>query len=786
MPPSSKRKNAEPFEGGRSSKLLKQQIADDDAAIRELEKKLGIKKNRKSTPKSFKDDGLEDLFGADFDKSDDEDVEQSKQKAEYDSWLASKRASASEGKSKAWAPTRRQETMKEDESSRENEEMASFEGFEDDSASNGEDGEDGFEFDSEDSEKEGDVQAGYEEKDEDDMGSNLDSEDLDSENLDSESFDDDSADEEDEEGEASTPRVRENPYTAPTEGRIVEKYVPPSLRKAALGSSETASRLQRQLQGYFNRLSESNMLGILKDVEKIYTNHARGDANNAMIDALMMQVCNPATLPDTFYVLTAGFAAAVYKIIGESFGSQLVTKVTELFQKEYDVARKTEGQPSKHTSNLLTFMSELYVFQVVGCNMIFDFIRLLLEDITELSTELILRIVRMAGKYMRKDDPQALKDIVSALGNPGSIQENKEISVRTKFMIETITDLKNNKLKAGVQESAVVADHVARMRRLLGSLNQRRLAASGPLRVGLQDIALADTKGKWWLTGASFADPRKAKPASESGPDAAAEKGPHQSVLDDGYASTDSEDYEFWLPENKLRQLAIEQGLKKEVQQTIMIAIAGSASVDDAVVHFRKLNLNKIHRCDVALVLMTCASSEQPYNPFYAAVAKRLASDGRIRYAYRSQLLSVFRRLGESLFDEEEEEEDEDGLRLDEERLANIGKFVSSLVVDGSMSLQSLKALDFPTMQKKSSLLVGRILKSMFAEAIKAGKVKDSKGNRQGPEETLRRVLKDTEGTALAASLQFMFSKLLKSGKLSKDETKACKAARTILEQQNM
>ncbi|KAL1900396.1 suppressor of glycerol defect [Ceratocystis pirilliformis] len=786
MPPSSKRKNAEPFEGSRSSKLLKQQIADDDAAIRELEKKLGIKKNRKSTPKSFKDDGLEDLFGADFDKSDNEDVEQSKQKAEYDSWLASKRASANEGKSKAWAPIRRQASMREDESSGENEETGSFEGFGDDSASNGEDGEDGFEFDNEGSEKEGDVEGGYEEKDEDDIESNLDSENLDYDNLDSESFDDDSADEEDEGDEASTPRVRENPYTAPTEGRIVEKYVPPSLRKAALGSSETASRLQRQLQGYFNRLSESNMLGILKDVEKIYTNHARGDANNAMIDALMMQVCNPATLPDTFYVLTAGFAAAVYKIIGESFGSQLVTKVTELFQKEYEVARKTEGQSSKHTSNLLTFMSELYVFQVVGCNMIFDFIRLLLEDITELSTELILRIVRMAGKYMRKDDPQALKDIVSALGNPGSIQKNKnkEISVRTKFMIETITDLKNNKLKAGVQESAVVADHVARMRRLLGSLNQRRLAANGPLRVGLQDIALADTKGKWWLTGASFADPRKAKPASESGPDAAAEKGLRQSVLDDGYASTDSEDYEFWLPENKLRQLAIEQGLKKEVQQTIMVAIAGSASVDDAVVHFRKLNLNKIHRCEVALVLMTCASSEHPYNPFYAAVAKRLASDGRIRYAYRSQLLSVFRRLGESLFEEEEEEDDT--LGLDEERLANIGKFVSSLVIDGSMSLQSLKALDFPTMQKKSALLVGQILKSIFAEAIKAGKAKDSKGNRKGPEETLRRVLKDTEGTALAASLQFMFSKLLKSGKLSKDETKACKAARTVLEQQNM
>ncbi|KAL5597047.1 hypothetical protein BROUX41_006286 [Berkeleyomyces rouxiae] len=770
---SSKRKSSEPFEGGRSAKVLKQQMAEDDATIRDLEKKLGIK-SRKTVPKSFKDDGLEDLFGADFDKSGDEEEQDSKQKAEYDAWLASKRAATT--KSKAWTPSHKKRSVAPPEEGPEDGESDEFGGFDDD------------EDDGSDSAGDEELEAGLSDDDEDDDEEDpygLDDDDLDFDDFDQ---DQDSNDGDSEQGESPAPKVRENPYTAPAQGRVADKYIPPSLRKAALGTSESATRLQRQLQGYFNRLSESNMLGILKDVEKIYANHARGDANNAMIDALMLQVCNPATLPDTFYVLTAGFAAAVYKVVGESFGSQLVTKVIELFQKEYEVARNMDGQPSKHTSNLLTFMSELYVFQVVGCNMIFDFIRLLLEDITELSTELILRIVRMAGKYMRKDDPQALKDIVSALGNPSATQGNKEVSVRTKFMVETITDLKNNKLKAGVQESAVVADHVSRMRRLLGSLNQRRLAANGPLRIGLRDIALADVKGKWWLTGASFADPRKARAAAQEAAanvESSAAKGIARPTLDDGYASTDSEDYEFWLPENKLRQLAIDQGLKKEVQQTIMIAIAGSANLDDAVVHFRKLNLNKTHRCEVALVLMTCASGEHPYNPFYAAVAKRLAADGRIRYAYRSQLLSVFRRLGESLFDEEEDADD-DTLGLDENRLFNIGKFVGSLITDGSMSLQSLKALDFPTMQKKSVHLVSTILTTIFAEAAKNGKVRDSKGKRRGPEETLRRVLKDTDGTPLAASLQYMLAKMLKSGKLSKDETKACKAARTLLEQQNM
>ncbi|KKA29292.1 hypothetical protein TD95_002508 [Thielaviopsis punctulata] len=766
-----KRKYGEASESsGRSNKLLKQQIADDDATIRALEKKLGIK-NRKSVPKSFKDDGLEDLFGADFDASEEETEEQSKQKAEYDAWLAAKRAKASGGKAPAPEP------VSEDEG-----EEDGFEGFSDEEGLEGEEEDEG-DFDEDEDEDEDKHEDGGEE------GLGMDDDELDSNDFDEDGDDSDHDDEDGEDAsdnEPAAPKVRENPYVAPTEGRVVGKYIPPSLRKAALGISETTMRLQRQLQGYLNRLSESNMLGILKDVEKIYADHARGDANNALIEALMMQVCNPATLPDTFYVLTAGFAAAVYKVVGESFGSQLVTKVIELFQKEYEVAKNTEGQASKATSNLLTFMSELYVFQVVGCNMIFDFIRLLLDNITELSTELILRIVRMAGKYIRKDDPQALKDIVSALGSPAAANDNKEISVRTKFMIETITDLKNNKLKAGVQESAVVADHVSRMRRLLGSMNSRRLAANGPMRIGLRDIALADTKGKWWLTGASFADPRKAAAAAEASATlSAAKKSTLPTLEDDGYASTDSEDYEFWLPENKLRQLAIEHGLKKDVQQTIMIAIAGAANLNDAVVHFRKLNLNKTHRCEVALVLMTCASSEHPYNPFYAAVAKKLSSDGRIRYAFKSQLLSVFRRLGESLFDEEEEEDD-DTLGLDDTRLESIGKFVGTLIVDGSMSIQCLKAIDFPTMQKKSGVLVRQILKSVFTEAHKAGKVKDHHGNRRGPEETLRKVLKDTEGTGLVAGLQFLFAKMLKAGDLKKSEKETCKLARSLLEQQNM
>ena len=71
-------------------------------------------------------------------------------------------------------------------------------------------------------------------------------------------------------------------------------------------------------------------------------------------------------------------------------------------------------------------------------------------------------------------------------------------------MIESVINLKNNKLKIATANSVVLVESTHRMKKVLGSLNQRQLRTSEPLRVTLEDVRNAQTKGKWWLVGASW------------------------------------------------------------------------------------------------------------------------------------------------------------------------------------------------------------------------------------------------------------------------------------------
>ena len=63
------------------------------------------------------------------------------------------------------------------------------------------------------------------------------------------------------------------------------KYVPPAMR-AKLGSSEEKSvileRLSKKIKGLLNRLAESNMHGISRDIERFYNCNSRNDVNQTL------------------------------------------------------------------------------------------------------------------------------------------------------------------------------------------------------------------------------------------------------------------------------------------------------------------------------------------------------------------------------------------------------------------------------------------------------------------------------------------------------------------------
>lgn len=690
------------------SSAVREKLAQDDKEIEEFEKKLRIKKGASSLPKAFKDDGLDEILGdveSDFETMQADDT--SKRKREFDDWLASKRRKA----------------MPE----------AASASLGDLDESDGSEDEDAFDFSDDEFENQ---------------------------------------DEEEDESQQPKTKVKENPYVAPATGAVVGKYVPPSLRKAASSDSETKMRLQKQIQGLVNRLTEANILGIVKSIEELYQNNARGDVTEILTNTILAQMYKSSSVPDQFLVLIGGFSAAVYKVIGSSFGSHLIQQVVVNFGECYKHASQ-EGvsfsEIPKESSNILGFLTQLYLFEVVSCKIMFDYMERFLADLSELNVELLLRICRMAGRLMRRDDPNSLKHVISIINKAVNEAGSSDLSVRTKFMVETINDLGKSKPKARGLDSAVVSDHVLRIRKKLGELKSqsRRLDGLAPMGLSLQDIEKADTRGKWWLVGASV-------PAKETYQDA--EKESKKSALKkDDIDMSDNEDMDIVLPD--FPKKARGQGFHTSAQIAIFTAIMSAADYEHGYRQYANLKLRKDDQAEIARVLVQCVGSEANYNEYYALVGKQACTNNKIRFAFQDRLWKIFRSLGELMFGEEaEDEETADSEKMkDERRISHVARFYADMIFDGALNLNILKPLNLPRLNRWTLIFVEQLIASLL-QACRGSEAKEGV-----------RIAKVfgvvAEVPTLAAGMDwFLRKKLRKSKLLTSKELKKLERARATAE----
>lgn len=715
------------------SRAVKDRLAQDDAEISALEKRLGIKGKKKS--KNL-DDGLDDVLGdlGGLDSEDEDLLASTKSKRKRnddDDWLASKRRRATGS-------------------------LVERAGEQEGSDPEGE-----FDLDDADSNEELDFAGESSEDgfDESESGSDF------------EGF------EEDQNTATEAPRIKENPYVAPVavDASQPGKYIPPALRAPPSSDAEALSRLRRQIQGLLNRLSEANIMTILRDVEAIYQNNPRGYVTTILIDLLVGLLADETVLLDTFVILHAGFIAAVYKVVGPDFGAQMIERIVSEFDRNYE--RNKEGH-GKQTTNLVTVFAELYCFQTIGSKLVFDYLRQFLDELSEIHTELILRIVRVAGSQLRQDDPSSLKDIVLLLQKSVTKAGEGTLSVRTKFMMETINDLKNNKMKTGITASAIASEHVVRMKKQLGTLNSHNLKGSEPLRIGLNDIKDTEKKGKWWLVGASWRN------------DTDVAEAPSQKRKE---THTGESDLKEQTGEVDLFQLAREQRMNTDVRRAIFITIMSASDYKDAHVRLLKLNLKKAQETEIPRVIVHCAGCETTYNPYYTLLAQKFCLDHKSRKCFQFALWDVFKSLGEKRDDENDSSEDEDQSHepagdLSLRKLVNLGKLYGTLMVKDALSITTLKPLNFPYLKAKTKRLVEIMLVTAILESQKKAKEKRDREKKHDEKAVLNIFINVDGATEMIAGLQYFMKKVIgkteiTANKREKDTVRwACKAVTDMLE----
>ncbi|PWN42541.1 hypothetical protein IE81DRAFT_323301 [Ceraceosorus guamensis] len=529
------------------------------------------------------------------------------------------------------------------------------------------------------------------------------------------------------------------PPTLPPTG----KYLPPAARAAAAAaassSSETDQRLRRQANGLLNRLAEGNLAGIVGDIEGLYRSHPRASVNNTLSDLIIANVSSPSDLIDTFLILQAALVVALHRIIGVEFAAQVLqAAVDRLLQARKEaLERECQGElPSKEAANIVGLLAGMYNLGSLAHPLMYDFMRLFLSDaeavgerrLGEADVELLLRLVKSCGAALRHDDPTALRAIVhlaqekaAAMGaravvsgrQDGSAGQSETISTaRVRFMLEALSDLKNNRTKAAAAlESSPAGQSLNRLRKFISSLSKTRtLRSHDALRIGLQDLKDAESRGKWWLVGAAW--------AGQEG-NASAEGVTASRRLREDAPNKDSQ-------ESKLLLLARAQGMNTEARRNIFVTIMSGEDYADASNRLLSLKLVEAQRREIIRVLLHCIGAEPHYNPYYVLIGVQLAADSPgTRVTMQYCLWDFLRSLGEkhvggktivdgAASDSEDEDGDVSSNAMPARKMAHLARAYGWWIAKGALTLNVLKTVGFATLKPRGA----RFLQLLLAHVL--------------------------------------------------------------------
>lgn len=171
---------------------------------------------------------------------------------------------------------------------------------------------------------------------------------------------------------------------------VSSRYVPPHLRqKGVLSPVEAAvkldPRLRRQLMGILNRVSPTTIPTCLESLRGLYTTHARAVVTEGLVEVILELVGARdelgAALAVTYSAMIAAISRGGVQVSGveigwaPSFIAALTCRLCAIYEQSV-----SNGETGKSGPNLLSFLSHLYFFQVIGCALVYDFVRLLINE----------------------------------------------------------------------------------------------------------------------------------------------------------------------------------------------------------------------------------------------------------------------------------------------------------------------------------------------------------------------------------------------------------------------
>lgn len=266
-------------------------------------------------------------------------------------------------------------------------------------------------------------------------------------------------------------------------------------------------------------------------------------------------------------------------------------------------------------------------------------------------------------------------------------------SSRAQFMISAITDLKNNKRRS---VEIAIADKTLHYRKVIGRMKAASSrAGSEPrsLRLTVQDILDIETKGRWWVVGATWVGNQHREDGNH-----------HRHQGQEPDSSTPSSISKPDAKQQKLLKLAAKQRMNTDLRRSIFCIIMGSDDCQDAFEKIVRASLlkGKSER-EVVRVLVHCCSQEKVYNPYYAYLADRICEhQHKCKFTFQLTLWDAFKQFEE----------------IKARKAANLAKLLAHLVMENKLNLNVLKTIDIsPDSMPEATIIFLTIFFSNIFEA---------------------------------------------------------------------
>lgn len=442
------------------------------------------------------------------------------------------------------------------------------------------------------------------------------------------------------------------------------KYIPPALRvKLSETQEEKMKKLKRKVKGLFNRLSDSNLSSICNDIEILFREESRAFMHKVLTEIIIDQFGSPDPAPESLITETA----MLISVISSRIGIESLMHLYEITSTKLScIILRKDDVDGKAANNLIKLLGCLYQLRRIDCKVILDIFRILISSFTEKDIELILEILNKVGFQLRKDDPESLKDIIKTINTKcDDLNVSLDDGSRMSYMLNVLMAVKNNNIR---RVTGFDADAITALRKKLAVLTKTANDSSNSETVPpvkLQDFLDAETNGRWWIVGSSFAG----RPMLEQTRNKSLES---------------QQKIQFSVSKN-IVDAARKQRMNTDVRRNIFYAVMTADDFVDAFEKILKCGLKGKQLREIPNVVVDCCQQEKSFNPYYLHILNRFCqNDRQFAISLQCTFWDRFKALN--------------SLKLNQ--MNNIAELLSQLVIMETLTLSCLKAIDFTEIDK--------------------------------------------------------------------------------------